>query len=50
MIRIDRDDDLPLNKQLSFRTLAVIIRYVLQKGQKLYPQIHLDKCLYELVA
>ena len=31
------DDDLPLNKQLKFPTLAIIIRCVLQKGEKLYP-------------
>ena len=42
------DDDLPLNKQLKFPTLAIIIRCVLQKGEKLYPQIYLDECLYEL--
>ena len=47
-IGINTDDDLPLNKQLKFRTLTIIIRYVLQKGEKLYPQIYLDECLYEL--
>ena len=47
-IGINTDDDLPLNKQLKFPTLAVIIRCVLQKDKKLYPQIYLDECLYEL--
>ena len=47
-IRISTDDDLPLNKQLKFPTLTIIIRCVLQKGEKLYPQIYLDECLYEL--
>ena len=42
------DDDLPLNKQLKFPTLTMIIRSVFQKGKKLYPQIYLDECLYEL--
>ena len=48
-IRINTDDDLPLNKQLKFLTLTIIIRYVLQKNEKVYPQISLDKCLYEIV-
>ena len=47
-IGINTDDDLPLNKQLKFSTLAIIIRCVLQKDEKLYPQIYLDECLYEL--
>ena len=38
-IGINTDDDLPLNKQLKFPTLTIIIRCVLQKGEKLYPQI-----------
>ena len=48
-IRINTDDDLPLNKQLKFSSLTVIIRCILQKDEKLYPQIYLDKCLYEIV-
>ena len=48
-IGINTDNDLPLNKQLKFPTLTIIIRCVLQKGEKLYPQIYLDECLYELV-
>ena len=49
-IGINTDDDLPLNKQIKFPTLAIIIRCVLQKCEKLYPQIYLDECcLYELV-
>ena len=47
-IEINTNDDLPLNKQLKFPTLAIIIRCVLQEGEKLYPQIYLDQCLYEL--
>ena len=47
-IGINTDDDLPLNTQLKFPTLAIIIRCALQEGKKLYPQIYLDECLYEL--
>ena len=46
-IGANTEDDLPLNKQLKFPTLIIIIRCVLQKGKKLYPQIYLDDCLYE---
>ena len=49
-IEINIVDDLPLNKLLKFPTLAIIIRCILQKGGKLYPQISLDKCLYEIVS
>ena len=48
-IGVNTDDDLPLNKPLKFQTLTIIIRYVFQEGEKLYPQIYLDECLYELV-
>ena len=48
-IGINTDDYLPLNKQLKFPTLAITIRCVLQNGEKFYPQIYLDECLYELV-
>ena len=47
-IGINTDDDSPLNKPLKFATLTIIIRCVLQEGEKLYPQIYLDECLYEL--
>ena len=47
-IGINTNDDLPLNKQLKFPTLTTIIRCVLQEGEKLYPQIYFDECLYEL--
>ena len=47
-IGINTDDDLPLNKPLKFPTLTIIIRCVTQEGEKLYPQIYLDECLYEL--
>ena len=48
-IGVNTDDNIPLNKPLKFPTLTIIIRCVLQKGEKLYPQIYLDECLYEIV-
>ena len=47
-IRVDTDDNLPLNKPLKFPTLTIIIRCVFEESDKLYPQIYLDECLYEL--
>ena len=47
-IGVNTDDDLPLNKPIKFPTLTIIIRCVFQEGEKLYPRIYVDKCLYEL--
>ena len=47
-MKISTDHDLPLKKQLKFPTLTVIIRCVFEKSGKLYLQIYLDECLYEL--
>ena len=47
-IGVNTDDDLTLNKPLTFPALTIIIRCVFQNGKTLYPQIYLDECLYEL--
>ena len=47
-IGINTEDDLPLNKPLKFPTMTINITCVLQESEKLYPQIYLDECLYEL--
>ena len=47
-IYVNPDDDIPLNKQLKFPALTIIIRCVFEESGKLYPQIYLDECLYEL--
>ena len=36
-IRINTNDDLPLNKPLKFPTVTIIIRCILKEGEKLYP-------------
>ena len=43
-IKFNSDDDLPLNKQLKFINLTIIV----EEYDQYYPQIFLDKCLYEL--
>ena len=47
-MEISTDDNVPLNKKINFPTLTIIIRCIFQNGKKLYPQIYLDECLYEL--
>ena len=48
-IEVNTGDDLPFNKPLKFPTLTIIMRCIFQEGEKLYPQVYLDECLYELV-
>ena len=47
-IGVNTDDDIPLDKPLKFPSLTIIIRCIFQNVKKLYPQVHLDECLYEL--
>ena len=47
-IKLDTDDNLPLNKQLKLHMLTIIVRSVFEEGGKLYLQVFLDDALYEL--
>ena len=47
-IKFSSDDDLPLNKQLKFLSLAIIVRSVFEESCKYYPQLFLDECLYQV--
>ena len=47
-LKSNSDDDLPLNKELKFINLTIIVRTVFEEDGKYYPQIFLDECLYEL--
>ena len=47
-IKFNSDDDLPLNKQLKFTSLRIIVSTVFEEYGKYYPQLFLDECLYEL--
>ena len=47
-IKFKSDDNIPLNKQLNFPTITVIIRNIFEKDGKYYTQIFLDQCLYEV--
>ena len=47
-VNINTEDDLSLNESLKFLTMTVNINLVLQENNKLYPQIYLNECFYEL--
>ena len=48
-IGVNTDDNLSLNKPLKFPLLTIIVSCVFQEGEKSYPQIYLDECLYKSV-
>ena len=45
-IKFSSDDDLPLNKQLKFLSITIIVRSVFKESGKCYPQRFLDECLF----
>ena len=47
-IKFNSDDNLSLNKPLTFHNMTIIIRSVFEEDGKLYPQVFLDDALYEL--
>ena len=47
-IKFNTDDNIPLNKQLYFSIITIIIRNIFEKDGKYYPQSFLDECLYKV--
>ena len=47
-IKFNSDDKLPLNKQLKFLSVTIVIRSVFKEDGTYYPQAFLDDCLHEL--
>ena len=45
-MRFISDIDLPLGKLIEFKVLTIIIKCIIKKNDKYYPEIYLDKCLY----
>ena len=45
--RFSSDIDLPLDTLIEFHMLTIVINCVIEKGNKYYPEIYLDECLYE---
>ena len=46
-LRFSSDDDLPLDTFIEFHMLTIVINCVIEKGNKYYPEIYLDECLYK---
>ena len=47
-IKLNSDVDFSLNKLLKFHGMTITVRSVFEKDNKLYPQVFLEDCLYEL--
>ena len=47
-IKFNSDDNLPLNKQLKFLSVTIIVRCVLKKMVKIILKFFLHECLYEV--
>ena len=48
-IRFSSDIDLPLGKLIEFKVLTIIIKCIIKKNDKYYPEIYLEECLYKKV-
>ena len=46
-IRFSSDVDLPLGTLIQFKILTIIIRCIIKKDGKYYPEIYLDECMYD---
>ena len=46
-LRFSSDVDLPLNMLIQFHSLTIFINCVIEKGNKYYPEVYLDGCLYK---
>ena len=46
-IKFSSDIDLPLGTLIQFKILTIIIRCIIKKDEKYYPEIYLDECLYD---
>ena len=42
------DDELPLNKTIEIRSMAIVVRAVFDVNGKYHPQIFLDECQYKI--
>ena len=47
-IRFNSDDALPVNTPIKFYALTIIVRCVIMKDGKFYPEVYLDDALYEV--
>ena len=47
-IKLNSDDDLPLNKKLKFHNITITIKSVFKEDGELYPQVFLDDTLLNI--
>ena len=47
-IKLNTEDNLPLNKPLKLRLLTMNVRRLFEEDNDIYPQLYLDNFLYEL--
>ena len=47
-IKLNSDDELPLNKTIEIPTMTIVVRFIFYENNKYYPQVFIDECLYEL--
>ena len=47
-IKFNSDHDLTLNKTLELPNMIIVVRSVFYEGNKYYPQVFLEVCLYKL--
>ena len=46
-MKFNSDNNFPLNKTLNLCKMVIIFRSVFHEGNKYFPQVFLDECLYE---
>ena len=47
-IKVNSDDDLPLNKAIESPTVTTVVRAVFHENEKYYHEVFLDDCLYNI--
>ena len=47
-IKLNSDDELPLNKTIEIPSMAIIVRTIFLENYKYYPQLFLDERLYKI--
>ena len=47
-IKIDSDDELPLNKTIEIPTIVIVVRAIFLENNKYYLQVFLDECLCKI--
>ena len=47
-IKFNLDNELPLNKMTKIPKMTIVVWVVFHENSKYYPQVSLDKCLYNI--